>query len=251
MLIDSHCHLNQNIFKENLKNIILEAENENVKKFLSIGVDYESSFENLQIKKQFKNVLISIGLHPNYVDDNYLNNLENIFKLFLPESVNAIGEIGLDYYRNISSKKMQIDCLEKQLNFATEKKKPIVIHTRNSFDDTYDVLKNYKDNKIIIHCFTGNQKIVKKFLDLNCYISFSGIITFKNSHDICEAAKFVPLSKILIETDSPYLSPDPIRGKVNYPKNLKYIAAKLSHLKNLKLDELEKVTTKNFNDIFC
>lgn len=250
MFVDSHCHLNNDIFKEKISQIIKEAEIENIKKFLSIGVDYESSLENLNIKKRFKNVLISIGLHPNYVNENYVNKLNNILKLFSYKNVDAVGEIGLDFYRNTNFKKEQIDCLEKQLNFASREKKPVIIHTRDSFKETLNILKNYKDNRIIIHCFTGDKTIAKKFLDINCYISFSGIITFKNSYEICEAAKIVPLNKILIETDSPYLSPDPVRGKTNFPKNLKYIASKLSFLKDINVDELEKVTTKNFNDIF-
>ncbi len=227
MLIDSHCHLNSELYKNlSLSEIIKDAKKFNIQKFLSIGVDYKSSNENLNIKKKFSEVLISIGLHPNYITKNYKLDLEQVLSLFNNNIVSAIGEIGLDYYKNLVHSTEQKIAFENQIMFSIKNRKPIVVHTRDAFEDTYGIIKNSNYDKFIIHCFTGNTNEVKKYLDLNCYISFSGIITFKNSSEICEAAKYVPLSKLLIETDSPYLSPNPLRGKLNFPKNLTLIAKK-------------------------
>ena len=249
--IDSHCHLNSELYKElSLSEILNDAKKNNINKFLSIAVDYNSTKENLKIKDSFTQVLITIGLHPNYITKNYELDLKKILQLFDKNKFAAIGEIGLDYAKNYSFKKEQIIAFERQIALSIQNKKPIVIHTRDSFDDTYSIIKSSNYNKFIIHCFAGDKYQVKKYLDLNCYISFSGIITIKKSLEICEAAKYVPLTKLLIETDSPYLSPNPLRGKLNFPKNLILIAKRLAELKNVDLSEIENKTTNNFNEIF-
>lgn len=249
--IDSHCHLNSELYNGlSLLEILNDAKKNNISKFLSIAVDYTSSKENLKIKDSFNQVLITIGLHPNYITKNYELDLKKILQLFDKNKFAAIGEIGLDYAKNNSFKKEQIIAFERQISLSIVNKKPIIIHSRDSFEDTHAIIKNSNYDKFIIHCFTGNKYQVKKYLDLNCYISFSGIVTFKNSMEICEAAKHVPLKKLLIETDSPYLSPSPLRGKLNFPKNLIFIAKRLAELKNVNVSEIENNTTNNFNEIF-
>lgn len=251
MFIDSHCHLNSELYKDlSLSQILNDAKINNINKFLSIGVDYASSKKNLAIKSKFAEILITIGLHPNYIKTEYKTELDKIFKLFDKNNISAIGEVGLDYFKNSHFKKEQKIAFEKQINFSVLNNKPVVVHTRDAFNDTFDIIKSSKYKKFIIHCFTGSLHEVKKYLDLDCYISFSGIITFKNSKDICESAKFVPLSKLLIETDAPYLSPEPLRGKLNFPKNLTLIAKKIAELKNINISEIEDSTSNNFNELF-
>lgn len=250
MFIDSHCHLNSDILYNNLKDIIKNAKKNNVDKFLSIGVDLASSKKNIEIKSKFNNVFISAGLHPNYIDDNYQEKVDQILSLFENSEIDAIGEVGLDYFRNNKFRIQQIEAFEKQIYFAKLENKPIVVHTRDAFEDTHNLIKKSNYYNFIIHCFTGSKNEARKFLDLQCYISFSGIITFKNSRTICEALKHVPLDRLLIETDSPFLSPDPLRGKVNSPENLLYVAKKVSEIKNVALDKIANITSQNFNKIF-
>jgi len=251
MLVDSHCHLNSEIYDKDLDKILLQAKEKNIEKLLSIGIDYSSSKKNILIKNKFKkNVLISIGLHPNYIDKNYLDEINKVLSLFDSQEIDAIGEIGLDFFKNSKHKSEQIQAFEKQIDYSIKKQKPAIIHTRDAFEETYNVIKNYLNPNTIIHCFTGDKRQAKKFLELNCYISFSGIITFKNAKDICEAANYVPLENILIETDSPYLSPHPYRGKINYPENLIFVLNKLSEIKKIDVNKIANITTDNFNKIF-
>jgi TatD DNase family protein len=163
----------------------------------------------------------------------------------------GFGETGLDYFYKRSEKKDQIFSFEKHIEFATCEKVPVIIHTRDADEDTISIIKkNYTKTKFLIHCFTGNLEFAKKLLDLGCLISFSGIITFKNLTDLRSVVKYVPMDKMLVETDSPYLSPDPLRGKSNEPANVKIIAEKVASIKGISLDDVANITTKNFNFFF-
>ena len=177
-----------------------------------------------------------------------------MIKLFdNPNKIIGIGETGLDYYYENSKKNTQIELFQKHIELAKLKKIPVIVHTRSADIDTINMInKNIKNSnvKFLIHCFSGGLEFCKKLLDLNCYISFSGIITFKNSQELRETIKIVPLNKILVETDSPYLSPVPLRGKSNTPSNVKFVADCLAKIKGISLEEISETTTRNFNNLF-
>jgi TatD DNase family protein len=251
-LIDSHCHLYYEPFVLDLHKNINECKINNVNLLLSIGVDYETSKKNIKISEEFDEVYCTIGLHPNNVKTK-INELNQIFSL-LKESkkIIGIGECGLDLYRSKDNLNQQIECFEKQIQFSIDNKLPFIIHTRDSDKETIAVLNNFKNKKMnfILHCFSGKLNSAREYIDLGGYISFSGILTFKNSKELQQVCKDLPLDKILIETDSPYLSPHPIRGKPNHPKNVNLIAKKISDIKNIEFNEVAHVTSNNFKKLF-
>jgi TatD DNase family protein len=251
-LIDSHCHLYYEPFVLDLQKNINECKINNVNLLLSIGVDYETSKKNIEISEEFDEVYCTIGLHPNNVKTK-INELNKIFSL-LKESkkIIGIGECGLDLYRSKDNLNQQIECFEKQIQFSLDNKLPFIIHTRDSDKEIISVLNNFKNKKMnfILHCFSGNLNFAREYIDLGGYISFSGILTFKNSKELQQTCKDLPLDKILIETDSPYLSPHPIRGKPNHPKNVNLIAQKISDIKNIEFNKVAHVTSNNFKKLF-
>jgi TatD DNase family protein len=251
-LVDSHCHLYYEPYILDLKNTINECKKENVNTLLSIGVDYDTSKKNIEISNQFKEIYCTIGLHPNNVK-NKKKEIEEIF-LLLKESkkIVGIGECGLDLYRSKNNLSDQIDCFEKQINFSLENNLPFVIHARESDNEIIEVLNSFKNKnlKFILHCFSGSLNSAKKYIDLGGYISFSGILTFKKNDELRSISENLPIERILLETDSPYLSPHPFRGKVNHPKNVKFIAELLAKTRNVDLKEIASITTENFNKIF-
>lgn len=201
----------------------------------------------------YKNIYTSLGLHPCEVKNNF-KNLDKIFSLLTTSNkIIAIGEVGLDYYRYKDNRNQQIEAFETQINFATKKNLPVIVHTREANDDMFSIIDSTlkkKNCKFLIHCFSENSEFCKKLLDLGCYVSFSGIVTFKNALEIKKSAALTPLDRMMVETDSPYLSPEPLRGKLNTPLNVKYVAQYLSKLKNISLDEFSEQTSKNFKNFF-
>ncbi len=198
-----------------------------------------------------KNIYGSIGIHPNSTTNNLadLNELLTIKKK--SKKIIAFGETGLDYFYKRSEKNDQIQSFEKHIEFAISEQVPVIIHTRDSDEDTISIIKKYyTKTKFLIHCFTGSLDFAKNLLDLECLISFSGIITFKKSTDLRNVVKYVPMEKMLIETDSPYLSPDPFRGKSNEPANVKIVAENIALIKEISFEEVANLTTSNFNKFF-
>jgi TatD DNase family protein len=254
MIIDSHCHLDYQPLFNNLKNVIERANNNGVKYFLTISTT-DQSFKNiLNILKNYNNIFGSYGIHPheakNYEDLKVEKIIEN---LSLNKNLIGVGETGLDFYYNHSDKDEQIKLFEEHIKASISSKLPLIIHSRDAEDLTYDILSKYskKDKlKILMHCFTGTKKFADKLLELDAFFSASGIITFKKSNDLKETFKSIPLNKILIETDSPYLSPEPLRGKSNEPSNVVLTAKYLSKLKEIEFDDLCEGTTNNFFKLF-
>jgi TatD DNase family protein len=193
----------------------------------------------------------AIGIHPNSTTGN-LEKLDGILALKNNnKKVIAFGETGLDYFYKHSEKNDQIFAFEKHIEFSIAENVPVIIHTRDADDDTISIIKKYyKKTNFLIHCFTGTLDFAKKLLDLNCIISFSGIITFKKSNNLRDVVKYVPLEKMLIETDSPYLSPDPFRGKSNEPANVKIVAETIASIKQISFGEVASSTTANFKKFF-
>jgi len=254
MIIDSHCHLDfPNLYKD-LDGVIKRADLNEVKYLLTICTTLKS-FEIIKdIIKKYKNVYGTFGIHPhetkafkNLNSEFILNSIEDNKKII------GIGETGLDYYYNHSDKLIQKKIFYEHIKASSELNIPLIVHTRNAESDTYDILKSEMKNynlKVLIHCFSGTPDFAKKLLDLNCFISLSGIITFRKSFDLIDAVSNIPINKLLVETDSPYLSPEPYRGKSNEPANIIHTVEKLAKIKNVSKDIIMKSTTENFLKIF-
>lgn len=251
MIVDSHCHLDFEPLLSNINEVLKNAKKNNIKSILTIGTSLESSKKVLEIVEKYENIYGAVGIHPNSTT-NYLNDIDKLIDIKKKnKKILAFGETGLDYFYKRSERKDQIFSFEKHIEFAISEKVPVIIHTRDANEDTILIIKKYyKKTKFLIHCFTGNLEFAKKLLNLECLISFSGIITFKKSHELRDVVKFVPLDRILIETDSPYLSPDPLRGKSNEPANLRIIAENIATIKKISFEEISEVTTKNFHKLF-
>mgnify|MGYP001238286548 CR=1 FL=1 len=251
-LIDSHCHLYYEPYIDNLGKTIEECKSKNVEMLLSISVDLKTSKKNIEIASKYKEVYCTVGLHPNNISSCY-NDLKKILDLYnFKKKIIGIGEAGIDLYRSNNNLSKQIECFEEQIEFSIQNNLPLIVHTRNAEKETIDVLKKFSSKNLIfvLHCFSGSDKFAKECLDLNAFISFSGIITFKNSLDLVKICKNIPMDRILVETDSPYLSPHPLRGKVNHPKNTCLVADKIAEIKQKNIDEIAKITTNNFNELF-
>ncbi len=254
MIIDSHCHLTYEPMSLSLKETIDRANKDGVKIMLTISTEDKSFQKILKIISEYKSVYGTYGIHPHEAK-NYknINTSQIIQKLNLNKKIIGIGETGLDFYYNHSEKKDQIKSFEEHIRAAQEKRIPLIVHTRSAEKETLEVIKSYKkekDFKILIHCFTGSKKFAFDLLDLGAFISASGVITFKKSLELANTFKEIPIDKILVETDAPYLAPIPFRGKSNEPSYIVHTVKFLSVLKKISFDELSKITTKNFFNLF-
>ncbi len=250
-LFDSHAHYNDESFKEDLDEIILENYNKGIIKTTCVGYNLDSSKQAIKISNKFDFIYATCGISPNDLTDNTINELNQIEELAKNKKIVAIGEIGLDYYWNKDNKEEQKVVFIEQIKIANKLNLPIVIHTRDAVMDTLDILKNVMscNKKGIFHCCPLNVELIKEAVKLGYYISFSGVITFKNAKPEL-AVKQVPLDRLLIETDSPYLTPEPFRGKRNDPGKVEYVAKKLAEILELDFEEIEKVTRENAKRIF-
>ena len=219
---------------------------------LTICTSFESFSKIKELVKKDKIIYGTIGIHPHESSTNIINSDEIVKNLEENSKIIGVGETGLDFYYNNSEKKKQISSFKKHIEASIESNVPLIVHSRNAEKETFDILNEYKDHnpKILMHCFTGSKEFSLKLLSLNSYFSASGIITFKNSVDLQETFKLLPLDKILIETDSPFLAPVPKRGKKNEPSFIDFTATKLSEIKNISKSLLVESTTNNFNKLF-
>ena len=251
-MIDSHCHLDHEPLKSDLSNIIKRSKDVGIEKLLTISTSVESFQKIKNIINEDEIIFGTIGIHPHETNNNEIS-IDYIVKNFEENpKIIGIGETGLDFYYNNSDKEKQIKSFKKHIEASIKTNSPLIVHSRNAEDETFEILNKYQDEKlkILMHCFTGSKNFAEKLLKLDAFFSASGIITFKNSIDLQETFKILPLEKILIETDSPYLAPVPNRGKKNEPSFLSYTAQKLADIKDLSKQEITKITTKNFNNLF-
>ena len=251
-LVDSHCHLYYEPYVNDIQKTIDECKKNNINKLLSIGVDIDTSKKNIDLAEKYDEIYCTIGIHPNSTSKSKKKDLFELEKLIdSSDKIIGIGETGLDYNREFN-KKEQFFFFQEQIGIGDKFKLPIIVHTRDAEEDTYLILKkNQKKNlKIVIHCFSGSLNFALKCIDLGCYLSFSGNITFKNASELREVCKEIPIDKILLETDSPYLSPHPFRGKKNHPSNVKYVCNEIARIKNINPEAVSKITTDNFNFLF-
>ena len=247
---DSHCHFNDSKFDDDMEEIIKQIYDDNVTKMVCVGYNIKQSRKAIEISEKKECIYATCGISPNDIEDFSVDNLKEIEKIAVNSKVVAIGEIGLDYYWNKDNKEKQKELFITQIKLANKLKLPIVIHTREAVMDTLEILKQYPvDKKGIFHCCPLNKELIKEGLKLGYYISFSGNITFKNAKAE-EIVKLVPDNRILIETDSPYLSPEPFRGKRNDSRNVKLVAGKIAQIKETTIEEIAKITYKNACNIY-
>ncbi len=251
---DSHSHLNDEKFDEDRIDLINQFKKENITRFITNGYSLDSSKKAIEIAKSCDFTYATVGISPNDIpqnEDELWKQLEEIKELAKDKKVVAIGEIGLDYYWNKDNKNLQLEVFNKQIEIANELNLPIVIHTRDAVMDTLQILKdNPVNNKGVFHCCPLNRELVKEALKLNFYISFSGVVTFKNSKNADEIINMVPNDRFLIETDSPYLAPEPVRGTRNTPINVKFVADKVASAKGISIEQVAKFSYDNANRLF-
>ena len=254
MIIDSHCHLEYEPMSLELDDTISRANKDGVEFILTISTTDQSLKKILKITSDFNCVYGTYGIHPHEAKNHQSIKSEDIIKKTeLSKKIIGIGESGLDFYYNHSDKKDQIKCFEEHIIAAQNTQLPLIVHTRNAERETLDILKNQlnkKNFKILIHCFTGSKEFAFKLLDLGAYISASGVVTFKKSEDLANTFKEISNDRILVETDSPYLAPVPLRGKTNEPSYIIHTVKFLSKLKNLSFEDFSNITTKNFFNLF-
>ena len=251
-MIDSHCHLDHEPLFSNINEIINRSKIIGLKKILTISTSLKS-FENIiKIIELDEIIYGTIGIHPHESSKDKINSKYLINNAEKNKKIIGIGETGLDFYYKNSNKNDQIDSFVTHIDASIALNCPVIVHSRSAEKETFDILNEYKNSniKILMHCFTGSKEFAKKLMNLNTYFSASGIITFKNSIDLQETFKFIDNSKILIETDSPFLAPVPMRGKKNEPSFIKYTLEKLSQLKSIDFNELEQITNNNFENLF-
>ena len=249
MLTDTHCHLYYDELYNNLSQVIQRANNLDVTRFICVGTNIEDSKKCLSISEDNDNVFASAGVHPHDSKDVPESYIDDIYEIIQYDSMIAIGEIGLDYFRNISAPETQKKIFREQMEIAQDLNYPVIIHNRDSDKDLIEILNDYPDVHGIAHCFSSNLEMANAFLEIGYYISFSGNLTFKNSH-LPEVAKSIPLNRVLVETDSPYLSPEPHRGKANEPGRTRFVVEKLSEIYKVPFELIAKQTNDNATEIF-
>ncbi|MGR5286740.1 TatD family hydrolase [Vibrio maritimus] len=253
MFVDSHCHLdklNYDELHDGIQDVLNKAKAANVEQLLSVGVTLDSFPAMMELIKPYPQIMASCGVHPLDVESNF--SLEQFKRYVAHERVVAVGETGLDYHYQPDTAELQKRRFEQQVDVAVDVNKPLIIHTRNARQDTLDILKNGHAERCggVIHCFTEDLPFAKAAMELGFYISISGIVTFRQAKELKEVVKQLPLERLLIETDSPYLAPIPHRGKENQPAYVVEVAAYIAQLKGVSLSEVAEKTSKNYRDLF-
>lgn len=248
-LIDTHSHIDMKDFKD-LDSVILNAKNSGVEKIIIPSVDRKSFEKVMQISNQYEGVYSALGIHPSEVQNAKEEDFEKIIELASDKKVVGIGECGLDYYWDKSFVEKQKEAFLKQIEIAVTLKKPLIVHDREAHKDTFDLLKDVKEIPIIMHCFSGSFEFAKECIKKGFYIALGGVVTFKNAKKVHDIAKNIPLEYLLLETDAPYLTPEPYRGKRNEPAYVKFVAEKIAELRGISFDEIAEATTKNARKVF-
>lgn len=251
MLIDSHCHLNFPELAQNIQSVRQLMQEEKIGHALCVSVTLDKFPEVLSLAEQYDNFYASVGVHPDY-ENIQEPTVEELVKLANHPKIVAIGETGLDYFRLTGDLEWQRERFRTHIRAAVIAGKPLIIHTRNAVDDTLRIMREEGIERAggVLHCFTESLEMALAAIEMGFYISFSGIVTFKNATELKEVAKQIPLDRILVETDSPYLAPVPFRGKTNQPAYVKYVAQEVANLRGISLEEVAEATTANFFKLF-
>lgn len=251
MLIDSHVHLNNEQFDLDREYLIKNLEKNGVELVVNIGADLKSSKESVDLAKKHHNIYAAVGVHPHSASEVTDKTLDAIKTLAGEEKVVAIGEIGLDYHYDYSPRDIQRKVFREQIKLAKDLDMPIVVHSREADLDTLEILKEESQGlRAVIHCFSSDRAMLKEYLDLGFFIAIGGPVTFKKTDELKEVAKIIPIERLLVETDAPYLAPIPYRGKRNEPIFVKETAALIANLKGMMLEDLALQTNKNTKEIF-
>jgi TatD DNase family protein len=252
MLADSHAHLEMNDFDRDRNEVVRRAEGAGVDLIITVGTTLDDCRKAISIANTFKNVYAAIGIHPHEVKDIDETTYETIKIMAKMDKVVAFGEIGLDFFRNLSPRDVQIRRFEEQLELAGEIGLPIIIHDRDAHQETLKMLERRKGtHRGVIHCFSGDYRMAEKCLDMGFYISVTGAITFGKSEKLKEVVRQIPVTNLLLETDAPYLTPHPYRGKRNEPAYVIHTARKVAEIKGMSLEELTSLTYQNTKNVFC
>ena len=247
-LIDTHCHIYYNDYKQNFNSIIERAEKNNISHIICVGVDLESSIKCIELSENHEMIYATVGYHPHESKDAINSYLYELEQLLNHKKVVAVGEMGLDYYYNHSDKNIQKKVFKEQLELAKSYDMPAIVHNRNADNDIFKCLEETKSSNGVIHCFASNNKFAKKILHKGYLISLTGLITFAD--ELIDVVYNTPMNKIMLETDSPYLTPIPFRGKTNEPSMIKYIAQRVADIKKTTIDIVAKETTKTAMEFF-
>lgn len=253
MIVDSHCHLDYEELSSDIGGVLARARESGVETLQAICTKISQFDKILSIAKSHDNIYCSVGVHPHEVQSEGIIPTEKIVELAKDKKVIGIGETGLDYYYENSDREMQKKSFINHIAASRETGLPLIVHTRSADDDTIDILSSeLKKGEFpgLIHCFTSTERLARECIDMGMYISISGIITFKNADELRETVRKLPLQRLLIETDAPYLAPSPMRGKPNEPSYIKYTAAKMAEMFGVDISEIEDHTTKNFFKLF-
>lgn len=252
MFIDSHAHLDDSRFDGDRDILIKSLKDNDIELVINIGADLQSSIDSLKLADKYDNIYATIGVHPHSAKEVTEETLEEFRKLAKHPKVVAIGEIGLDFYYDNSPRDIQRKWFREQLKLAKELNLPVVIHSREATKETYDIIKEEQDGTLrgVLHCFSASKEVAMEYIKLGFYISLAGPVTFKNARVAKEVAKAVPLDKLLIETDCPYLAPEPNRGRRNEPKYVRYVAEKITELRGIPVEEVAEQTRKNTKELF-
>ncbi len=250
MYFDTHAHFDDEKFDENRDILIEEMHSKGVDYIINVGSDMESSVKSMELAKKYDFIYAAVGVHPHEVENMKEEDINTLKKYAEYEKVVAIGEIGLDYYYDFSPRDKQRYWFERQLDLAAELDMPVSIHSRDAAQETFDIIKNSNVRKGVIHAYSGSVEMAKDYIDMGFYIGVGGVVTFKNAKKLADVVRFTPMERILLETDSPYLSPVPVRGTVNNSQNLKYVADKISEIKQISSEMVCKITSQNAKGIF-
>lgn len=252
MLFDTHAHLNAEQYEEDLEVVIERAQAEGVSNIVVVGFDKPTITKAIQLADSYAFIYAAVGWHPVDAIDMTEEDLAWLEELAAHPKVVALGEMGLDYHWDKSPKDIQKEVFRKQIALAKRVKLPIIIHNREATQDIVNILKEEGAEEVggIMHCFSGSEETAKECMEMNFYISFGGPVTFKNAKNVKEVATQIPLDRLLVETDCPYLTPHPYRGKRNEPGYVKLVAEQIAELKNLSFEEIAKITTKNAKKLF-
>ncbi len=250
-MIDSHAHLDDEKFNYDREGVLKGLYENQIAYVINPGSDLETSKSAVELSHEYDFIYSAVGVHPHEAEDFTEEIYEEIKKLAKEKKVVAIGEIGLDYYYDHSPREIQKEVFRKQLNLAKELNMPVIIHTRDAQGDTFDILNEFKGEVTgVMHCYTGSVEMAEKYMKLGYYISIAGPVTFKNAVNVKEMVKTIPMEKLLIETDSPYLTPTPNRGKRNEPKFVKYVAETIAELKEIPLTDVIEHSRENTKNLF-
>lgn len=252
MLIDSHAHLDDDRFSEDREKVINSLKENGISLVINPGSDLQSSISSVKLSEEYDNIYAAVGVHPHSASEMDEGTIEILKAFGKREKVVAIGEIGLDYYYDNSPRDVQRKWFKRQIQLAKELNLPIIVHSRDANQETFDMIKDESDGKLtgVLHCYSGSPEMAKEYVKMGFYISLGGPVTFKNSKLPKEVAKTVPINRLLVETDSPYLTPEPHRGKRNEPLYVRHVAAMIAELRGMTIDDLSKATSENTKKLF-